>query len=464
MNENDSTLSALQAALQAAIDAGDARAESVARVNIACAYLQLESAQALPAFEEALAAVRRAQNPRSEAILSMVFAPYFVEIGDPARALELAQRGEQIARKGRIGHRVLSLIQLARVLYTGFADPEQAGHAVDLALAELAEGEITNPTDREVVLQAVAQAALAAVQAHDIERAVALTRVVDPSAAEQLEQQRPPPNAGLNRAQRDEVKRLYAQWQPRFASGGAADPRVAEMARKTGELLRWDKARARRGGSSADAESVAAFVERVHVVARGGQTTAAAITAGPGRLTDDDLVFVLALATDRGFNTLLPGWAVFEVVGGCATDRALVGRCFRLAAAIGHEARPPGETLNLLRRAEAALAGGADDRLLAEVLNEIAVSQLNLREAELALEAAQRAADLARKCGDDGLGRMARGNVANALLGLQRVAEALKIFEPLARDQAAAGEREMTQITLQNIEACRAFLKRHGKK
>src|SRR5512139_308247 len=125
MNENDRAMAPLFSALKHAIDARDFTAESVARVNIACAYLQLESPQALPAFEEALAAVRRAQNPRSEGLLSIAFAPYFVEIGDPGRALELAQRGEELARRGRMGHRILSLIQLARVLYTGFADPEQ---------------------------------------------------------------------------------------------------------------------------------------------------------------------------------------------------------------------------------------------------------------------------------------------------------------------------------------------------
>ncbi len=459
---NDPASRALQTALQEAIRAGDARAESVARVNIACAYLQLESPEAKPAFEQALAAVRRAQNLRSEAILSMAFAPYFVDNGDPARALELAQRGEQIMRKGRTGHRVLSLIQLARVLYKGFSDAAQAGKAVDLAVAALAENQIDNPAGQAAVLQAPGEPALAAVQAGDTERALALTRIVDPATAERLARERPQPGVALNSAKRQEVKRLYALWQSRLASGKATDARVAAMAQKVTELLQWDNARARRSGSSRDAESVCAFADRVHAVASGAQTMAAARKAGRLPLTDDDLMFAVALATDSDFNSLLPGWAVFEFAGDNATDPALVGRCFRLAAAIGREARDPREILDILQRADGALARGADDRLRAEVANEIAVSYLNLGQPAPALEASTRASELAQTTGHAELGRMAQGNVANALLGLQRVGDALQMFEALARDQTAAGEAAMAQITRRNIEACRSFLRRAG--
>ena len=58
---------------------------------------------------------------------------------------------------------------------------------------------------------------------------------------------------------------------------------------------------------------------------------------------------------------------------------------------------------------------------------------------------------------------MARGNVANALLQMKRVPEALRIFEVLERDQLAAGERQMAQVTHQNIEACRSLLRQHAK-
>jgi hypothetical protein len=172
----------------------------------------------------------------------------------------------------------------------------------------------------------------------------------------------------------------------------------------------------------------------------------------------------LALATDTGFNRLLPGWVVFELVGHGAKDRALAGRCFRLAAAMGGEGRDPHDVVALLERADAALAGGADDALRGEVVNGIAICRLNLRQGEPALKAAERAVELARACGNDRLGRVARGNVANAFLGLHRVAEALGIFETLARDQAAAGEREMAEITRQNIAACRSALGRPANK
>ena len=461
MNEDDRALAPLFSALKQAIDARDATAESVARVNIACAYLQLESPQALPAFEEALAAVRRAQNPRSEGLLSIAFAPYFVEIGDPARALELAQRGEELARRGRRGHRILSLIQLARVLYTGFADPEQAGKAVDLALAALVEGEIAEPTDRQFVIQAAGQAALAAVQAGDVQRALALTRVVDPATAARLEQQRPQTATGLSAGQRNELTALYGKWRLRFASGKAADARLAELNRKATEILHWDQAKARRSGNSGDAAAVCAFVEHVHGIASGAQSIVSP-SAAQTSITDDDLVFTVALATDRSFSALLPAWAVFELAGYRAKDRALAGRCLRLAGALGGDERDPNERLKLFQKADAALADGADDRLRAEVVNEIAVCELNLRKPQLAFEAATRASTLAAKCGDQALNRMARGNVANALLGMQKVAEALQIFETLARDQAAAGERDMADITRQNIEACRAYLRQHA--
>jgi tetratricopeptide (TPR) repeat protein len=463
MTQHDAAMAPLFSALKEALDAGDVRAASVARVNIACAYLQLEAPEALPAFEEALAAVRQAQNARSEGILSMAFAPYFIEQGDPARALELARRGEAIARRGRRGHRVLSLLQLARVLYQGFSDPDQAGQAVDGALAAYAEGAITHSVDQEMVLRAAAQAALAAVQAGDTERALALTRVVDPATAERIERQHPQPAAGPTPPQRQDVTRLYPQWTTRLRSPKGVDPRIAEMTRKTREMLRWDDDRARRSGSSGNAESVCAFVERVNAVAEGHQTMDAAAGMPAAPLTDDDLVFAVGLAADPGFKSLLPAFAVFELVGRGATDRALAGRCLRLAAAIGHESRDPREGLRLFQRADAALADGADDALRAEVVNEMAVCYLNLRQPQPAMMAATLAAELAERTGQPHVGRMALGNAANALLGLGRVAEALELFQGLEREQTAAGEHQMAAVTRQNIEACRAYLEQQGQ-
>jgi len=462
MNETDRALAGLRATLNQAIAARDATAESVARVNIACAYLQLESPQALPAFEEALASVRRAQNPRSEGLLSMAFAPYFLEIGDPGRALELAQRGEELARRGRRGHRILSLIQLARVLYAGFADPEQAGKAVDLALSLLGEGEIAEATDREFVIRAAGPAAMAAVQAGDTDHAIALAAIVDPAAAAALKKKAAPEPTRLNDAQRKELAGLYGHWRSRFSAGKPGDARIAELGRKAVEILHWDQARAHRSGNSGDAAAVSAFVERVGAVGSLAQSMDSARTA-PSPVTDDDMVFAVALATDRHFNTLLPAWAVFELVGHRAKDRALAGRCLRLAGAMGGDERDPHERLKLFEAADQALSQGADDPLRAEVVNEIAVCQLNLRQPQAALAAAERAAALATKSAQPGLGRMARGNVANALLGLGRIADALKIFEALERDQLAAGERDMAGITRQNIDACRAYLRQQPR-
>ena len=462
MNETDRALAGLRATLNQAIAARDATAESVARVNIACAYLQLESPQALPAFEEALASVRRAQNPRSEGLLSMAFAPYFLEIGDPGRALELAQRGEELARRGRRGHRILSLIQLARVLYAGFADPEQAGKAVDLALSLLGEGEIAEATDREFVIRAAGPAAMAAVQAGDVDHAIALAAIVDPAAAAALKKKAAPEPTRLNDAQRKELAGLYGHWRSRFSAGKPGDARIAELGRKAVEILHWDQARAHRSGNSGDAAAVSAFVERVGAVGSLAKSMDAARSA-PSPVTDDDMVFAVALATDRQFNALLPGWAVFELVGHRAKDRALAGRCLRLAGAIGGDERDPHERLKLFEAADHALSQGADDPLRAEVANEIAVCQINLRQPQAALAAAEQAAALATKSAQPGLGRMARGNVANALLGLGRIADALKIFETLERDQLAAGERDMAGITRQNIDACRAYLRQQPR-
>lgn len=454
---DDPTLQALDKALKLALDSGDAQAESVARVNIACVYLQMESPSALPVFEEALASVRRAQNTRSEAILSMYFAPWFVEMGDPGRALELAKRGEEIAKRGRKGHRVLSLIQLARVLYTGFSDPDQAGEAVDAAVQELAEGEIQNATDQQVVVEAAGQAAKAALEAHDMDRTLALTRIVDPATADRIAAQRPQPAAGLNQELHEDVGALYQQWQDRHQA--RLSQRLSELDRKTADLLRWDADRAQRAGSSGDAAALLAFVERAHAVANGSRSMEDASAASSAPLTDDDLVFTLSLATDPDFSDLLPAWAIFQLVGEAATDPALVGRCFRLVAAVGHQQRGPRETMNLLQRADSVLEDGVDDALRAEVVNEMAVCELNLQRAEPALKAAQRATMLARNAGAGQMERMARGNAANALLQLQRVEDALKIFEQLAPDQEAAGEVDMAQITYQNIEGCRAFLR-----
>jgi hypothetical protein len=79
------------------------------------------------------------------------------------------------------------------------------------------------------------------------------------------------------------------------------------------------------------------------------------------------------------------------------------------------------------------------------------------------LQAAERATVLSQRAREGRLERMARGNVANALLQLQRIAEALQTFEELARDQDAAGERDMADISRQNIEACRNYLRTRGQ-
>jgi hypothetical protein len=304
MSAHDSGLSSLESTLRDATTAGDARAESVARVNIACAYLQLESPKAGRAFDEALSSVLRAQNPRSEGILSMAFAPYFADRGDASRALELAQRGEQIMRNGRIGHRVLANIQLARVLYTAFSDSEQAGQAVDVAVSLLGQGEIMNPVDREVVIEAAGPAAKAALQSGDITRALALMSIVDPDTADRLERQRPRASAGLSAGPRNDATQLYTAWQGRFATG-ASNPRVADMNRKAIEIIKWDQERARRSGSSKNVDAVCSFIERAQAVSTGQQTMAAAAAAPRIPLTDDDLVFVIALAADSAFNGIV---------------------------------------------------------------------------------------------------------------------------------------------------------------
>jgi hypothetical protein len=273
--------------------------------------------------------------------------------------------------------------------------------------------------------------------------------------------QKRPQAPRLSDAQRSEMAGLYGHWRARF-SGKSGDARVAELSRKAGEMVHWDEAKARRSGNSGDAAGVAAFVERVGAVAGRAQSMEAARSA-PSPVTDDDMVFAVALATDRHFNALLPGWAVFELVGHRAKDRALAGRCLRLAGAIGGDERDPHERLKLFEAADQALSQGADDPLRAEVVNEIAVCQLNLRQPQAALAAAERAAALATKCGLHGFGRMARGNVANALLGMGRIADALKIFEGLERDQLAAGERDMAGITRQNIDACHAYLRQQSR-
>jgi hypothetical protein len=247
VSANDPTLAALQRTLSEALRNRDAQAESVARVNIACAYLQMDMPQARTAFEEALLAVRRAQNPRSEGILSMMFAPYFVENGDSVRALELAQRGAEIAGRGRIGHRVLSQIQLARVLYAGYRDLGRAGQAVDRAVALLAESDITNETDRQVVLQTAAEASRAALDAGDVERALALIEIVDPKMASSIRRQAQQPSVVLKPTDSEDLKRLYGVWSSRFASPRGTDPRVADMDGKVTDLLHWDKCNLRSG-------------------------------------------------------------------------------------------------------------------------------------------------------------------------------------------------------------------------
>jgi tetratricopeptide (TPR) repeat protein len=124
--------------IEAAERAGDENAKLTAIVNRATALLAEGDDHAFGAFEAVLAEVRRQKDQRRELILSLNFAIPLLDRGDVGRAIQVADRGVQLAR-GIGGNRLaLALLVRGKVRLEGLGDTVEAGESFAEAIDLLA--------------------------------------------------------------------------------------------------------------------------------------------------------------------------------------------------------------------------------------------------------------------------------------------------------------------------------------
>jgi len=129
-------------------------------------------------------------------------------------------------------------------------------------------------------------------------------------------------------------------------------------------------------------------------------------------------------------------------------------RDFRPAPGPARVQRP----YQLFRDAEGRLSGGVDERLRAEVWNELAILLIGVGSVDEARDLAEQARELALAGGDARTAAMSLGNQAVALMQEHRFPEAIGILEQLAEEQERLGDAAGLAVTQENLEISRANL------
>ena len=171
---------------------------------------------------------------------------------------------------------------------------------------------------------------------------------------------------------------------------------------------------------------------------------------------DDDVMFLLAFAAkDRNYGDSRTAGAMLLLGGETVRDDALGGRLLRSLAALSEDSDME---FQLLHDADSRLSGGADDRLRAEVWNELAVLLLGEGRFGEGRDLAVQARELAVAAGDARIAAMALGNKAVALMRERRFPWAIEILEQLAEEQERLGDAPGLAATRKNLEISRANL------
>ncbi len=247
----------------------------------------------------------------------------------------------------------------------------------------------------------------------------------------------------------------------RVAHNRQLPERIRELASSVDKLFGWTDQRAAASvaarkvpGSAPSAGGPAALLQLAEAVGRGQMDSQIAQNAAAGLdVADDDVVFLTAFCgQDRDHRNGATAGAIMLLAGGIVKDDALGGRLLRTLAALGNDRQ---QQYALLQKAEARLAGGADDALRAEVWNELAILLGSAGQNEQAGQLAAAARKLATTVGADGIASMALGNMAWLLMQQRRWREAAALFEQLAEEQTLAGDSRGLEITRANLETCR---------
>jgi tetratricopeptide (TPR) repeat protein len=259
---------------------------------------------------------------------------------------------------------------------------------------------------------------------------------------------------------------LWRRWREpgRVAHLGSLPPDLAGLATSVAKLFGWTDERARSAAPSAavpggapSAGGPAGLFQLAEAVGQGRISSSVAVGAarelGVG---DDDVMFLVAFAAkDPRYSDPGTAGAMFLLAGETVRHDALGGRLLRNLAAMSDDS---GRQYQLLRDAEGRLSGGADDRLRAEVWNELAILLVGMGSVDEARELAEQARELALAAGDPRTAAMALGNQAVALMQKHRFPEAIGILEQLAEEQERLGDAAGLAVTRENLEISRANL------
>jgi tetratricopeptide (TPR) repeat protein len=210
-------------------------------------------------------------------------------------------------------------------------------------------------------------------------------------------------------------------------------------------------------GGSPSAGGPAGLFRLAEALGQGRISSSVAVSAarelGVG---DDDIMFLVAFAAqDRHYGDSGTAGAMFLLGGETVRDDALGGRLLRNLAAVSED---PGTQFQLLRDADSRLSGGADDRLRAEVWNELAILMVGEGRFDEAHNLAVEARELALAAGNARIAAMALGNQAVALMQERRFPEAIEILEQLAEELERLGDAPGLAATQENLEISRANL------
>jgi tetratricopeptide (TPR) repeat protein len=256
----------------------------------------------------------------------------------------------------------------------------------------------------------------------------------------------------------------------RYRDGGRAThanslpPDIRDLATSVPELFGWTDDRARAAGQTAlvpggtpSMGGPAGLYQLAEAVGRGELSwTVASNAASALGVGDDDVMFLVAFAAkDPRHHDPSTAGAMMRLAGEVVQDDALGARLLRMLAALVPDRI---EQFALLRQADDRLTAGADDRLRAEVWNEMAILKVTGGDFEGGRALAEDAMKLALATGDAGIANMALGNQGFALMQMGRFAQAIDVFERLADQQQRAGDLSGLAATRENLEVCRANL------
>jgi tetratricopeptide (TPR) repeat protein len=202
---------ALEQEIRSAAGCGDLQAEATARINFAIALRLAGDVRAAAEFENALALVRRLRDRRRELILSLNFAPYFLDLGEPKRAMALADRSVKLAEFGSPGSKIYALANRGDVWMKGMKETrlalEDFGECSELLKAYIREQPEDKDLPRNVshVLLAGAQLAL---RTGDVAKAAAIGAMFSPELAALVNKRRSPRKRKLTSHEIDALRML----------------------------------------------------------------------------------------------------------------------------------------------------------------------------------------------------------------------------------------------------------------